>query len=564
MEDSIADQRNSTDQETDARHGCCRWVSSVRIRLYSAHAITTWGDRMWAFAVALFLIKMSSNFDLRLTAIFGLVCSFAAIIFGASIGKWIDHTPRFTAATKALVIQNSSVVMCATVVCIMMNYLNDLKKNENQWIFQISQISVIIFGAVAYLAGMASNICISKDWVVVIAKGDREKLASFNAVCRRIDLTTKICSPLIVGCIMAQMSDFIASVFIAVWNVVSMMLEYYLLRSIYKSTPELAIKHLNDPEKDTAHPLVTDASSNVRNEDVVESFQDVELERPPDNLCSRIKKHMADFGNAWTTYFKHPIFPAGLGLACLYMTVLAFDGITIGYAYSQGVTEAILGALGGAGAIVGIVSTLFYPVLRKKIGIERTGLIGFFAEVSSLVFCVVAVWAPGSPFDPQYILSSTRSNTLNVTWPENLDFNSSLTGDSQLISSNSTTGEPEQHNYTSVILMMTGIIGARFGLWLVDLSVNQILQEEVEESNRGAINGVQHALNMFMDLIKYGLVILLPSPETFGFLSLVSFTVICAGWASYAVYSWKKRRHILPFHQYFHNCVGNIPPLQTK
>lgn len=521
---------------------------------------------MWSFAVALFLVKMSLDFDLRLTAIFGLVCSCTAIIFGASVGKWIDHTPRFQAVTRALVIQNASVIISAAVICIILNYLTNLQNSENVWIFRVSQVSVIFLGATAYLAGMVSNICISKDWIVVVAKGDKDQLASINAMCRRIDLTTKICSPLVVGCLMAQMSDLVVSLFIASWNVVSMIAEYYLLRSVYRNTPELASKNQNNLDSDTSHPLVSNNSSNVANQDIPTNFTDAT--KTLNILKSRMKMRVTEIGHAWATYFRHPIFPAGLGLACLYMTVLAFDGITIGYAYSQGVTEAILGILGGAGALVGIISTLIYPSLRKRIGSERTGLIGFFSEVTCLILCVISVWAPGSPFDPHSIASqwsATRNGTSNANWTEHTNFYNNHTNNSLITSNMSTNNEePRQWNYASIILLMTGIVAARFGLWLIDLSVTQILQERVEENNRGAINGVQHALNMFMDLLKYGLVILFPSPETFGLLTLISFTVICSGWISYAIYSWKIRRHILPFHQYFRNCTGHIPPLQTK
>ncbi|CAG7723616.1 unnamed protein product, partial [Allacma fusca] len=44
---------------------------------------------------------------------------------------------------------------------------------------------------------------------------------------------------------------------------------------------------------------------------------------------------------------------AGLGLACLYMTVLGFDSITIGYIYSQGVNESFVGIIAAMGAISG-------------------------------------------------------------------------------------------------------------------------------------------------------------------------------------------------------------------
>lgn len=32
-------------------------------------------------------------------------------------------------------------------------------------------------------------------------------------------------------------------------------------------------------------------------------------------------------------------------------------------------------------------------------GIERTGLMGFWAEIAALSLCVASVWAPGSPLD---------------------------------------------------------------------------------------------------------------------------------------------------------------------
>ena len=39
----------------------------------------------------------------------------------------------------------------------------------------------------------------------------------------------------------------------------------------------------------------------------------------------------------------------------------------------------------------------------------------------------------------------------------------------------------------AVCVLMSGIIAARFGLWITDLTINQILQERVEEERRGDI-----------------------------------------------------------------------------
>ena len=88
---------------------------------------------------------------------------------------------------------------------------------------------------------------------------------------------------------------------------------------------------------------------------------------------------------------------------------------------------------------------------------------------------------------------------------------------------------------------LAGIIGARFGLWLIDLSITQILQERVEEERRGIMNGVQNGLNNGMNTIKFILVIILPENETFGWLIISSFGFVCLGAICYNVYACKNK-----------------------
>ena len=66
---------------------------------------------------------------------------------------------------------------------------------------------------------------------------------------------------------------------------------------------------------------------------------------------------------------------AGIGLACLYMTVLGFDSITIGYAYSQGVPESLLGILLAIGAGTGLLGSVVFPSFVRHLGVERTGML---------------------------------------------------------------------------------------------------------------------------------------------------------------------------------------------
>ena len=84
-------------------------------------------------------------------------------------------------------------------------------------------------------------------------------------------------------------------------------------------------------------------------------------------------------------------------------------------------------------------------------------------------------------------------------------------------------------SYGSVSIFLAGIILARFGLWIVDLTINQILQERVAEDRRGVVNGVQDSINNTFDLLKCVFVILLPSEETFALLIFISFASINFG-----------------------------------
>jgi len=217
-----------------------------------------------------------------------------------------------------------------------------------------------------------------------------------------------------------------------------------------------------------------------------------------------------------------------LGLACLYMTVLGFDSITTGFIYSQGVNESFIGILTALGALFGIVGSLSFPILRRKLGKNKTGILGFSLETLSLLFCVGSVFVLGSPFKPEALV-------------DRFEHISGTPSSSYYTKSTYTLRDIWERQFHVVVLLF-GIVVARFGLWIADLSVTQIFQEEVEESQRGIINGVQDSLNKFMDLIKFVLVILLPSPETFGYLIFISWVFVFLGSVSFFMFARQERK----------------------
>ena len=73
-------------------------------KLYVSRALSAWGSRIWAFSLGVFINKLYPD-SLRVVAIYGFVVSVSLIIFGASVGKWIDQNRRWLAAKLCLLVE---------------------------------------------------------------------------------------------------------------------------------------------------------------------------------------------------------------------------------------------------------------------------------------------------------------------------------------------------------------------------------------------------------------------------------------------------------------------------
>ncbi|MEQ2311295.1 hypothetical protein AMECASPLE_018351 [Ameca splendens] len=528
---------------------CCESIrdffTSAKFLIYMGHALSTWGDRMWNFAVAVFLVELYGN-SLLLTAVYGLVVAGSVLLLGANIGNWVDRNPRLKVAQTSLLVQNSCVILCGVLLMLVFHFKGQLVELYNGWILTTCYILVITIANIANLASTATSITIQRDWVVVVAGQDSSRLADMNATVRIIDQLTNILAPMLVGQIMAFGSHFIGCGFISGWNLCSMCFEYALLWKVYQKTPALAVKAGQkeqelkqlSPQRDCENnETPEDSSQPLMNEVSVTNASD--SPKQP-SCCDQVSKPLHTFKAGWVAYYNQNIFFAGMSLAFLYMTVLGFDCITTGYAYTQGLNGSILSLLMGASAISGICGTVAFTWVRKKCGLIRTGFISGTAQLCCLMLCVVSVFAPGSPFDLS--VSPFQDLYTHLMGEQTLPVaEHSLT---DALSRNATTAPPAQElpplqSYMSVSLLFAGVIAARVGLWSFDLTVTQLIQENVMESERGVINGVQNSMNYLLDLLHFIMVILAPNPEAFGLLVIISVSFVAMGHIMYFRFAFK-------------------------
>ncbi|KAK1336471.1 LOW QUALITY PROTEIN: hypothetical protein QTO34_002500 [Cnephaeus nilssonii] len=539
-------------REQDRRGGCCgsvaNYLSSAKFLLYVGHFLSTWGDRMWHFAVSVFLVELYGN-SLLLTAVYGLVVAGSVLVLGAIIGDWVDKNARLKVAQTSLVVQNVSVILCGIILMMVFLHKDELLTMYHGWVLTSCYILIITIANIANLASTATAITIQRDWIVVVAGEDRSRLADMNATVRRIDQLTNILAPMAVGQIMTFGSAVIGCGFISGWNLVSMCVEYFLLWKVYQKTPALAVKATLKVEEAELKQLNLHKETEPKPLESTHLMGDKDLavhapEPEPEPSCaSQLAEPLRTFRDGWVSYARQPVFLAGLGLAFLYMTVLGFDCITTGYAYTQGLSGSPAdGRLGRHG----ILGTVAFTGLRRRCGLVRTGLISGCAQLSCLVLCVVSVFMPGSPLDLTVSpFQDIRSRPSPCPPCPRAPRPALPTARPAANGSVTTLAAPEvelglsAESVLSVSLLFAGVIAARIGLWSFDLTVTQLLQENVIESERGIINGVQNSMNYLLDLLHFIMVILAPNPEAFGLLVLISVSFVAMGHAMYFRFAQK-------------------------
>ena len=199
--------------------------------------------------------------------------------------------------------------------------------------------------------------------------------------------------------------------------------------------------------------------------------------RESSKCCALVWKRIKAVTHGWSLYMTHSIRNAGLGLSFLYMTVLGFDNITYAFCLSQCVTEWVLGVLVGVSAIVGVIGSLSFPFIRKRIGLPKTGLIGMAILLITLSLCVVSIWLDGSPFDAHYYRNrDIQNSTIGQLYTSQNTTLQILKNETNKIMPDESS-ECQTSSFLSVSVFLIGMILARSGLWISDLTITQTIQE---------------------------------------------------------------------------------------
>uniref|UniRef100_M8BDR1 Solute carrier family 40 member n=1 Tax=Aegilops tauschii TaxID=37682 RepID=M8BDR1_AEGTA len=333
---------------------------------------------MWEFSVGLYMIRIWPG-SLLFAAVYGVVEASSVVVFGPMVGTLVERLTYLQVLGLWLLVQSLSFITAGVSVTGLLIY--DQLKDTSFPVFLALVVVTNLSGALAALSTLAGTILIEREWVVVICGGHPPAvLTKTNSMIRRIDLSCKLLAPVLSGFIISFVSTQASAVALALWNLASVWLQYWLFVSVYNGVPALS-EDVQLRRESTSALVVAPADEEV---------QGCGQDAPDWRVGVTERLSILPCWDSWAVYMRQEVMLPGVALAILYFTVLSFGTLMTATLDWKGIPAYVISLARGFSAVVGIAATLLYPVVHSWVSTLRTGLCDGVASAWVLMAGVAA------------------------------------------------------------------------------------------------------------------------------------------------------------------------------
>lgn len=338
-------------------------IHTIKRRLYISHFLSTWNFRGFEFGAVLFLASIFPG-TLAPLSIYALVRAASAILSASAVGHYIDSGERLKVIRDSIIFQRAAVVASCVIFWVMLT----AKRLMPEWAIYLLLGIATFLACIEKCCTIMNTVSLERDWVVVIADRDEVVLRNINSQMRRIDLFCKLLSPLFVA-LLDGVSTRVAVLVTFCVNIVSMLLEFFLIARVYKAVPAFADRS-TQPELNEGNAQMNRKMGSWK---LSAMFHDLKM------------------------YSSQNAFLPSLSLSILYLTVLSFAGQMVTYLLAIGYTASVVALVRLASTVLELSATWIAPLLIQQIGPVRSGLWFLSFQMICLGTAVAIFWATTVP-----------------------------------------------------------------------------------------------------------------------------------------------------------------------
>lgn len=361
---------------------------------------------------------------------------------------------------------------------------------------------VVLNGALLSICNTVSRIAMERDWALVLAKASKGaiSLSQLNSSLRAVDLVCDLIAPFVVALISSLLNVQWAMVMVMGVAFVSSVLEIPLIRIVHAQYKQELDRKGDDDEE----VVVEDEEEQEQ-----EGQENNRLRCPPSpppnasqpmNTSNRSRSssglRLREEESRWGTckrLWKLSIVTTCFSISFLYLTVLTLNTVMIAYLLKRETSLLTISIVRGISVVCGLVAAFTFEPLTKRIGsVARTGLVAVWSQVLILLLALTSIHL--------YSFRVLNSNT-------------------------------------SLGLFLCSLCLSRWPLWTFDLSQQQLMQENVPETDLGFLSGAEISLQNLFTILAYGITMIWHSAEVFeGVPMHASFMAVLCGALSFTYY----------------------------